>query len=137
MKPIGKRQTNYLFVYGTLRRHHGHPMSHWLSQCADWIGAGFFQGKLFNLGEYPGVIKSDNAGDRVLGDIYRIGRPKMILATLDRYEQCSIRDPRPHEYRRSIEPVMLDKGKTLNAWVYLYNRPIKDHICITSGDYLA
>jgi len=112
-------------------------MSHWLSQCADWIGAGFFQGKLFNLGEYPGVIKSDNAGDRVLGDIYRIGRPKMILATLDRYEQCSIRDPRPHEYRRSIEPVMLDKGKTLNAWVYLYNRPIKDHICITSGDYLA
>lgn len=137
MKPIDKHQSNYLFVYGTLRRHHGHPMSRWLSQRADWIGAGYFQGKLFNLGEYPGIVKSNKASDRVLGDIYRIDHPKMILATLDRYEQCSIRDHRPHEYARSIEPVRLGKGKTLNAWVYLYNRPIKDLICITTGDYFA
>lgn len=112
-------------------------MSRWLNQRADWIGPGYFQGKLFNLGEYPGVVKSNKAGDQVLGDIYRIGRPKMILATLDRYEQCAIGDPRPHEYARSIEPVMLDPVQTLNAWVYLYNRPIEGLVCITSGDYLA
>ncbi len=112
-------------------------MSRWLSRRTDWVGTGYFQGILFNLGKYPGIVKSDNETDRVIGDIFRTDNPKMTLKTLDRYEQCSIVDPRPHEYRRSIEPVMLGNGKTLNAWVYLYNRPIKDHICITSGDFLA
>ncbi|WP_404361125.1 gamma-glutamylcyclotransferase [Methylotuvimicrobium sp. KM1] len=137
MKRLKKRQTHYLFVYGTLRKNHGHPMSRWLNQRADWIGPGYFQGKLFNLGKYPGVVKSNKAGDRVLGDIYRTDHPKMILTTLDRYEQCSIGDSRPHEYARSIEPVMFGQGQILNAWVYLYNRPIEGLICITSGDYLA
>ncbi len=111
-------------------------MSHWLSQRNEWIGIGYFQGILFNLGEYPGAVKSNKASERVLGDIYRIDHPKMILATLDRYEQCSIGDPRPHEYARSIEPVILGKNRTLNAWIYLYNRPAKDLDCIVSGDYI-
>lgn len=136
MKTIGKRHTDYLFAYGTLRKNHEHPMSRWLNERADWVGSGYFQGKLFNLGDYPGVVKSNDADDRVLGDIYRINRPTMILAILDRYEQCSIDHPRPHEYIRRIETVKQDNHQELNTWVYLYNRPVTGLNRIASGDYL-
>ena len=46
----------YLFVYGTLRRGGGAPLSKLLGQQADLVGLGTFQGKLYDLGYYPGVV---------------------------------------------------------------------------------
>ncbi|WP_082081394.1 gamma-glutamylcyclotransferase [Methylocucumis oryzae] len=43
----------------------------------------------------------------------------------------------PHEYVRKCLPVQLTTGKTVNAWVYVYNRDVSGLKRIISGDYLA
>lgn len=43
----------------------------------------------------------------------------------------------PHEYVRKCLPIQLTAGKTVNAWVYVYNRDVSGLKQIISGDYLA
>ena len=69
---MGDKQ--YLFVYGTLRKAHGSPMSEWLARNAQFYGLGTYRGKLLNLGHYPGVIPSRDASDKVLGFTSFVGR---------------------------------------------------------------
>lgn len=112
-------------------------MSEWLGHHAEWLGTARFQGLLYDIGAYPGAVKSRNKNAKVIGDIYRMAQPHQVLATLDDYEECAPNHPRPHEYVRTIETIELTEGSQTQAWIYLYNRPVDGLKTIVNGDYLA
>ena len=47
-----------LFVYGTLRKAASHPLHRTLAREARYAGTATFQGRLDDLGRYPGVVVS-------------------------------------------------------------------------------
>ncbi len=127
---------DYLFVYGSLRKDHSSPASEVLDNYAEFVGEATFQGKLFKIDWYPGVIASDDPNDIVFGEVYKISDKNKVLPKLDRYEGCSPTDPKPHAFVRKQRLVTLDNGGTIDAWIYLYMRPVSGKDRIDSGDYL-
>lgn len=125
----------YIFVYGTLRRDCGGAMSAWLARHAVFLGMGFFQGKLYEVGSYPGAVPDPEKHNRVLGELYRMHDPEFALTKLDDYEECSARFPEPHEYKRSKSEITLPEGGSVLAWVYVYNFPVGRLERIHSEDY--
>ncbi|GAB6052164.1 gamma-glutamylcyclotransferase [Magnetospira thiophila] len=126
-----------LFVYGTLRKGQKNPFAARLAGQGRWISEGTLQGRLYELGGYPGVVDSADPQDRVLGDVFRIPAFGNLLRWLDAYEGCSPRHPRPHEYRRQRVPVTLSDGTVRHCWCYLYNGATEGLKPILSGDYLS
>ncbi len=117
-----------LFVYGTLRRRSRHPMHEVLCAHADFVGAGTFRGKLYDLGAFPGAVASDQSPDQVRGEIYALRDPQRILPALDAYEAQG--------FRREIVAIRSEAGATLRCWIYLYDRPVSRSSLISSGDYI-
>ena len=73
-------------MYGTLRREAPGNPSRMLDNGAAYMDAGSYQGKLYDLGAYPVLIASSNLHDQVVGDIYKLRMPHLLLARLDAYE---------------------------------------------------
>lgn len=128
-----------LFVYGTLMRGFDHPMSRLLSAQADFLGAATVRGRLYLVRHYPGLTPSDNAADLVFGELFRLHRPRELLAQLDAYEGCGADAEAPAEYRRELYPVTLGDGALSEApseaWTYLYNWPVAQLPRIASGRF--
>jgi gamma-glutamylcyclotransferase (GGCT)/AIG2-like uncharacterized protein YtfP len=126
----------YLFVYGTLRRGTDSEMYHLPARHADFVGDATYQGKLYKIDYYPGVVASEDPSDVVHGEVYRLREPDLVLSRLDQYEECGPGFPEPTEYTREIQPVRLRSGETISAWLYLYNRPTDNLELVSSGDFL-
>ncbi len=129
----------YLFVYGSLRRAANHSMHAWIERCCEDAGPATFQGKLYAIDWYPGVLESATEDDVVRGEVYRIVREREeFLRALDRYEEAGPEFPEPAEYVREQREVRRSDGTIVRAWVYLYNHPLPaDARLIDSGDYLS
>jgi gamma-glutamylcyclotransferase (GGCT)/AIG2-like uncharacterized protein YtfP len=118
----------YLFVYGTLRSQMNDPLHRVLETYAIFVGAGSFQGKLYDIGRYPGAIKSRRNTDRVIGEIYHLSEPRRALEILDEYEG--------RRFRRKRVTILQEDGKSIACWIYLYARSITHRSLIRSGDYV-
>lgn len=129
-------ELEYLFVYGTLRKALKHPLLKVLNKYAFFVDNGVCQGKLLNLGKYPGTIPSENSGDVVYGEVYGLKDPEVILNILDRYEGCSPEVPQPTEFIRQSENILLSTGLRLQAWMYFYNLSAEQYEAIPDGDYV-
>jgi gamma-glutamylcyclotransferase (GGCT)/AIG2-like uncharacterized protein YtfP len=127
---------DHLFVYGTLLSGAGHSMHAVLARDAVLIGEGFFNGRLYRVGTYPGAIPSSEPNDRVFGEVYRLRNVAEVLSRLDEYEGCGPAAVAPTEYVRKAEPVTLTNETTVEAWIYIYNRPIHGLERIHSGFFL-
>jgi gamma-glutamylcyclotransferase (GGCT)/AIG2-like uncharacterized protein YtfP len=127
---------DHLFVFGTLLSGYDHPMSRLLSQRAELIGEARCTGRLYLVRHYPGMVPSTDASDHVFGELYRMRDAPDLLRTLDDYEGCSEKYPQPHEYVRRRVAVTLSDGATVQAWTYLYNRPVTHLPRIASGRFL-
>lgn len=113
----------YLFVYGTLRRHSTHANAARLASEAEWVGTARLCGQLHDAGGYPGLL-IDPRGEPIEGDLYALRDARHTLAWLDHYEECSPAFPAPREYRRVIETVLAEPDRRpVAAWVYLYRWP--------------
>ncbi len=128
--------TDLLFVYGTLRRAAAHSM-HRLLHPATFLGRGEFQGRLYHLGNYPGMIRSDDPADVVHGEVYRLHEPAATLARLDEYEGCAGVPSAATEYARVEGVVRLAGGGEGRVHLYLYQKPLEGVRQIVSGDFLA
>jgi len=126
----------YLFVYGSLRKDFSSPAREVLDEHAEYVGEATFQGKLYKIDWYPGVVPSDDPDDTVIGEVYKIIDRDEVFSKLDRYEGCSPADPKPHAFVRKQRLVTLNNGGTVDAWIYLYTRPVSGKDRIISGDYL-
>lgn len=135
-------QSEYLFVYGTLRREGGSRWHDFLAQHCQFVDLAYFQGRLYMLQGYPGLVSSPHPRERVVGELYRlpvsegVGAVERLLSALDDYEECSEKFPRPHEYLREVHPVSTKQKTQLKAWVYIYNRTTDESVRIVSGDFL-
>ena len=117
----------HLFVYGTLMFPFRNPMHRVMCRYAGWVGNAVMEGKLYNLGAYPGAILSP--GFFIHGELYEIVDAPRLFVALDRYEG--------DEYLREIVEVEKSDGMRVDAWVYLCRRPVRERRRIVSGDYAA
>jgi gamma-glutamylcyclotransferase (GGCT)/AIG2-like uncharacterized protein YtfP len=129
--------TEFLFVYGTLRKNHISRCHHLFANDWQFIADGYLCGRLYEVAGYPGAIASDNPEERVAGEIYALNNAKNTLVLLDAYEECAGSFPLPHEYVRKSLPICLHNGSPMLAWTYLYNWDVSRLTAIPSGDYLA
>ncbi|HEY7167897.1 MAG TPA: gamma-glutamylcyclotransferase family protein [Candidatus Binatia bacterium] len=118
----------HLFVYGTLRKQMSHPLSNLLVRNGNFLGLGIFQGKLYDLGRYPGAVPSKDKTHLVTGEIYRLNDPARVLPLLDEYEGP--------KFKRSRADIYLGPHETLACWIYLFTRSVAGRRIITSGDYI-
>ncbi|MDX1563251.1 MAG: gamma-glutamylcyclotransferase family protein [Gammaproteobacteria bacterium] len=132
--------TEHLFVYGTLRRGSRHRMQRLLEQNAEFVDRATFAGKLYLVARYPGAVASKDADDRVVGDVFALGRgrrdPSALLRQLDRYEGFTPGDTQAL-FIRERGAVTLSSGAELDAWIYLYNGPTAGMRRIVSGDFFG
>jgi gamma-glutamylcyclotransferase (GGCT)/AIG2-like uncharacterized protein YtfP len=129
--------SDLLFVYGTLMRGFDHPMAKLLSRSADFIGDARCRGRLYLVKHYPGLLLSDDPGDVVFGELYRLRAREELLREFDMYEACGEGFKEPTEYVRRMLSVTLDDGAMSDAWTYVYNWPVNDQSRIASGRFLA
>ena len=120
---------DHLFVYGTLCQRIKHPLSHLLVHHGIFVGEGLFQGKLYDLGRYPGAVSSRKKSDFVTGEIYRLENPKQVFHILDEYE-----GPR---FKRTQVTIFFGEDSRLLCWIYLYTHSISGRRIISSGDYVG
>lgn len=117
-------ECSFIFVYGTLRRSSGTRMSHILLRYSEYVSEATLQGVLYEVDGYPGAIESSDPEDRVYGELYKIMDENSLLPLLDEYEQCTEHFPLPHEYVRKVLSITLFGGRSVMAWVYVYNHDV-------------
>jgi len=140
--------TDRLFVYGTLMRGFDHPMARLLSANADFLGKARCHGRLYLIKHYPGLVLSDEPGDVVHGELYRLRARDELLREFDMYEACGEGFVQPTEYFRTTLKVALtdggaggmsnatSTGSWIEAWTYLYNWPVDGLPRISAGRFL-
>jgi len=124
----------YLFVYGTLFVKDNEFAAHLLAN-SRFYAQGKLRGKLYDVGEYPGLTLVPNDDYFVYGNIYFMPDPEATLKILDHYEGFGDNEAQPNEFVRQLATIE-SLGKLLTCWVYEYNLPVDDYPAILSGDYL-
>jgi len=113
---------NRLFVYGTLRPGRAPAEIADVVDALRPVGKGTIQGKLYDFGDYPGVVLNDEANEEIHGEVVDLPRDPALLARLDEYEQFYPHDPDRSLFQRLQTTVTLRDGSHELCWVYVYNR---------------
>ena len=123
-----------LAVYGSLRKNlKGRSFrSSLVHGFGEFIGMGSFEGQMFALGHYPGVVPVST--HRVTAEVYEISEE--TLRRCDAFEGCVYGDRSASLFHRELTPVDVN-GETVEAWVYFYSqsRTRLTSPCIESGDW--
>ena len=117
-------------------RGYDHPMAQLLSRSADFISEAQCRAKLYLVKHYPGLVLSNDAGDVVHGEVFRLRQASELLREFDMYEACGEGFAEPTEYVRRLVPVRLSDRAEIEVWTYLYNWPVEDLPRIASGRFL-
>jgi len=121
----------YLFVYGKLKHNQANEISEYLIKHSEFVGEGYVLGKLYNVGEYPGLIPSSENKEKVFGEIFELNALE-IFQTLDKYEEAWPAYPDNAEFKRVVLEVHKNY-KTILCWVYVFNRLPDESKRIISG----
>lgn len=117
-----------------------HPNAKHLHAKARCLGAARMPGILYQVTWYPGATDRSNhhanaSGSWVYGELWQLDT-ELLLTEIDRYEECSPNDPRPHEYQRVLRSVeFICQSVWQTAWVYLYQRDPLGLKCIEDGRF--
>lgn len=128
--------TEYLFVYGTLRRAAQHPMHQSMLRFAEFMADGHVAGQLYCVGSYPALILKTPSVN-VKGELYRVLDAEKLWPLLDQYEGIGQGFAEPYEYRKAQISVTTVEGEHYLATAYLYNRSVTDLRLLPHGDFLA
>lgn len=126
-----------LFVYGSLLSGFRHPAYSWISRYFTLIGEATMQGKLYDLGEYPGAIPCEEPVF-IKGELYRVNHPdefSWAIKQLDDYEGMLVEQGEIRLFRREAVTIVSNDTPTI-AWVYWYNRNVEGCTQIATGDVL-
>jgi len=115
-----------LFVYGTLRPDRAPAEIVDIVAQFHRLGEGTVHGRLYDLGDYPGIVLDPKAG-QVKGEIFAIPQSPGALARLDAYEEYHPAARRESLFLRRKTTVTLTNGTQSQCWVYVYNKPIPAH----------
>jgi gamma-glutamylcyclotransferase (GGCT)/AIG2-like uncharacterized protein YtfP len=125
----------YLFTYGTLRKNYDLKLKDKVKEYLQYIGQGKIGAALYDLGRYPGAIKSGK-GLEVIGDLFLLNDPGKVLRILDKYEGITADSRATAEFVRKKTKVKLRSGKDVSAWIYWYNFDPTQKVRIKQKDYL-
>lgn len=129
---------DHLFVYGMLLSSVRHAVGERLRGEADLVGSATFQGRLFRVSWYPGVVDGE-PGDVVHGEVWRLHDPDATFDWLDEFEgvtRTSGSVTQPDEYTRETRTVTGPAGP-VDAWLYMYARDASDLVEVRSGRWSA
>jgi gamma-glutamylcyclotransferase (GGCT)/AIG2-like uncharacterized protein YtfP len=115
---------NRLFVYGTLRPGYAPAEIADVVAALKPVGDGTIRGRLYNLGDYPGVVLDDKANEQIQGEVFDLPPDPALLARLDEYEEFYPQDPDGSLFMRLQTTVTLRNGSREKCWVYVYNREL-------------
>ena len=113
--------SQYLFTYGTLQPERAPAEIASAVHGLQVLGKGWVRGVLYDLGEYPGAVLDEEA-EEIEGTVCKLPANPGILRQLDAYEEFDPGAPESSLFVRGLHQVMLDSGRTLACWVYVYNR---------------
>jgi gamma-glutamylcyclotransferase (GGCT)/AIG2-like uncharacterized protein YtfP len=131
--------STHLFVYGTLmstaaRAAIGKSERALLSKHGRLLGEASVPGRLYDKGRYPVLVAPECEGDRVSGELWALEAPDTVWLPLDRYEGIGPDQPKPHLYARvTLSATLAAEGQTIEAWTYVYNRPVNGLTRIAEG----
>lgn len=131
---MDKPTPDCIFVYGSLLSAIAHPKGEQLRREASLVAAASLPGRLYRVSWYPAL--SLDAGGMVHGEVYRMRSPAKTLAWLDEYEGLTSGPSAvagSDEYERRIVTVTLEGGAAIDAWVYVYLRPLDPAQIVPSG----
>jgi gamma-glutamylcyclotransferase (GGCT)/AIG2-like uncharacterized protein YtfP len=126
--------TDLVFFYGTLMTPFNKVARLRVDQHLIYTGRGSIGAALFDLGIYPAAVPASDA--RVVGEVYRMSHPSIVLPALDEFEGCRTDEPESSLYTRTTTRVTMEDGSVSDAWAYFYNAPLGRAERIHSGDYL-
>ncbi|MEN0054737.1 MAG: gamma-glutamylcyclotransferase family protein [Mucilaginibacter sp.] len=126
--------TPYLFVYGTLLSSQN-QYGAYLQQHCTFLQTGKFRGRLYDMGEYPGAVFSDEGDQYVHGSIYQMDDTENILSFIDDYEGFGANQEQPNLFIRILKGIETPT-ETITCWVYIYNLSVEHLPHIKSGRYL-
>jgi len=127
-------EPRHLFVYGSLMRRFRNPAAVRLHGSARFIGSATVHGHLYLCGQYP-VLRLNDHGPLVHGEVFELRRAAQLLPFLDRYEGCSREDAKPHVYQRTRACAVLENGQAVDVWLYCLNRIMNGLAPISGGRY--
>ena len=134
---MNDRQIHNLFVYGSLRSGFNSPAYQYISHFFSFVGNAKVKGKLFDLGNYPAAVPS-NDECFVIGELYTIRHASEFswaIGQLDDYEGVSVEPDEIQLYKRELVNVFIN-GTTVTAWIYWYNGNVEGRPLIESGDLI-
>lgn len=129
------KNDSYLFVYGSLLDD-SNEFAVYLKQNCTFYNKGKFEGKLYDMGLYPGAIVSAGSGEYVFGSIFFVNDPRFAFKVLDDYEGFGPYQSYPNLFTRQLVSIKT-ADSNVDCWTYLYNLPVIGLPQIISGDYLA
>lgn len=116
-----------VFVYGSLLPGESGHAALQGSRC---LGPALVQGRLLDLGDYPGLVAGEGL---VIGEVYSVSQD--TLSALDRIEGFSAQAPASSLFRRSrMEVRYLADGHREKVYTYVHNRRAQGEL-IAHGDY--
>lgn len=125
---------DYVFFYGTLLPSHApREVAQTVKQLRR-IGRGAVRGRLYDLGQYPGLKLDSTARTTVKGQVFEVPA-KNVLRLLDRYEGFRRSRPSRSLFIRRRSPVRLDRNRILNCWLYEYNKRPSEATRIPQGRF--
>jgi len=130
-------EKNYqLFVYGSLRSGFRHPAFQYISRHFSFVGNGKTKGIVFDIGGYPGGVKTMHESF-IVGELYAIKSEDEFdwaMAQIDDYEGVDAEQRVTALFKRALTEVYLDSGEKVKAWIYWYNGDVSSKPVIASGD---
>jgi gamma-glutamylcyclotransferase (GGCT)/AIG2-like uncharacterized protein YtfP len=130
-------ETHQLFIYGSLRSGFKSAAYEYISRFFSLIGVGKVKGKLFDLGNYPAGV-STNEDCFITGELYSIKNEEEFswaIAQLDDYEGTSVEADEIQLYKRELVDVFIN-GNITSAWIYWYQGNVSGRQVIESGDII-
>lgn len=120
--------TDLIFVYGSLMSNVPSAASAWLQRHAMFLADDQVRGRLYDLGQYPGIVIDKTAPSLIKGEVHQLYRIDDGLSYLDAYEGIEIVRPEYERIRCTTE-----SGSV--CWVYQCLFEGQPFPLIASGDY--
>jgi gamma-glutamylcyclotransferase (GGCT)/AIG2-like uncharacterized protein YtfP len=129
------KETDLLFVYGTLMKGFDNPTAQYLHSTQEFLGEASFPGLLFKVSFYPGAVFLPVASSMVHGHLFKIvDNQEELFQQLDDYEGIGSHYPKPHDFKREVIPVYFN-GQEVEALSYLFNTSYDHYPVISTGKF--
>lgn len=128
--------SKYLFIYGTLMPEHAPGVISGAVKKLCYVGTASAQGRLYDLGEYPGAVLDPSSRTEIRGRLFILPEDESLLKSLDEYEGFNPNDPEKSLFAREETTVTLESGQEVPCWIYIYNQDVSEAKLISGGDYL-